>query len=137
MSKDIYWRLHWGDCPEFSAANAWSKPWIATAHPTDPSLHECVSCPYGDPAECDRCEDGWADNRLGYSCLDSAEGLRAYFAEWDSGLDTNDEFLASGARVITFTGRYVGRGDTDEMLVIPNAIVETMTWGEFVARAAA
>lgn len=125
--SETYYRVHWADCPEFSAANAWSMGWGAARHPEDSSRYECPAC---DGEGCENCgSEGYFDAQRGYSCVADAEALIDYMAE--HGTPGDDE------RVIVFTGRRVGNGGDGEPLVVPDAIVETVPWAEFAARVAA
>jgi len=134
--SETYYRLHWADCPEFNSDNAWSKPWGSRANPADPTQHECSCCP-GDDPECRWCEGtGWMEARRGYSCLESAEELMAYMRGWAKDLVADPSVARPGDQVIVFRGQLVGRGDTDEYLVVPTEIVAQHGWAEFVASSA-
>ncbi|MFD5142694.1 hypothetical protein [Streptomyces sp. NPDC058401] len=39
----VFYRLHWADCPPFTADNAWSALWGSTRS-TDGSRMECFTC---------------------------------------------------------------------------------------------
>lgn len=125
MSEQTYYRLHWGDCPEFGAANAWSALWGAVRS-EDGSRTECRAC---DGEGCEDCDgEGWQDACEGYSCCGSAEELIEYMALHGPGGE---------GTVIVFTGRRVGNGFDGEPLVVPAEVVETMTWAQLVAGVAA
>lgn len=130
---DTYYRLHWAGSPEFSAENAWSAPWgngSNVIRSEDGSQYRCFACDgvgcesqYGEPT----CDDGWVDCRPGYSCIDSTEGLVAYFREWGEPSDSDGE-------VIVFTGHLVEYGDTDEPIVEPIEVLERLTWSQLKER---
>mgnify|MGYP001567701502 CR=1 FL=1 len=68
---DTFYRVHWSDCPEFSADNAWSTLWGADRD----------------------------DARTGYSCTWDAEDLREYFAEHGEPDDDEIVILFEGRHV--------------------------------------
>lgn len=119
----MFYRYHWGDCPEFSAENAWSALWGLTRS-EDGSRTECPSC---DGQGCEDCGgEGWVDALRGYSACESAEELLAYFAKRGAPDDAGNVFVFEGVRV--------GNGFDGEALVVPTTIVRRMSWDAFVNR---
>jgi hypothetical protein len=132
MSETFY-RVHWDDAPEFSEEHAWSALW-GSEFSADGTQTRCHSCDDGMDwdrnAPCSTCDGtGWEDCLRGYSCCTSAEQLVAYFAE--HGAPDDDD------TVVIFEGRCSGTGFDGETLAIPEGAVQTMTWSEFAATAAA
>jgi len=126
----VYYRLHWSDCPPFSADNAWSALWGGTRS-EDGSRTECVTCDGtgqldGDPCPERDCDEGWIDCVAGYSCCASADELIAYF----HGRGEPD----AGEAVVIFEGRQVSTGFDGEPAVVPERVLETLTWAEFTCR---
>lgn len=109
----MFWRVHWLDCPQFSAENATSAPWGTAASADecswcdengeiyDEATDEYVACPYhGAQARTD-----------GYSCCESPEQLVSYFGHRAGCPDDMP--------VVVFAGRIVDHGPDLESLVIP------------------
>jgi len=124
----VFYRLHWADCPPFSADNAWSALWGGTRS-KDGSQTQCGACDgagdyYGEP--CTNCDDGWVDCVPGYSCCDTPQELIDYFTE--RGEPTADD------TVVVFEGRQVDTGPDGEPTALPHRAIETLTWAEFTAR---
>lgn len=109
--SEVFYRFHWADSPEFSAANAWSVLWGAERN-EDGSKTRCRDCgvfAYEDD-DCRTCDGtGWEDASEGYSACNTANELIAYFAQ-------------------------IGNGFEGEALVIPTRVIETMPWSTFVAK---
>ena len=126
---DVYYRVHWSDCPEFCADNAWSVLW-GVPRSADGSQFECIMCagdgidytyPAGDIHPCQRCDGtGWADADTGYSCFGSPGELIDYFTG-RVGVDPNET-------VVAFRGHLVGTGADGEPLVVPDQVIRTTTW---------
>lgn len=129
--KDIktstYWRVHWHDCPEFSAENAKSVAWdgwdaacpICNGEGTieklverwtdDDELEEVLS-----DIECSHCKgNGVITPQDGYSCCESAKELSKYFRR--RLLPTNTD-----AKIVVFSGEVVDYGIDGEPLVVPD-----------------
>lgn len=140
-TSPTYWRMHWAASGQFGADNAYSFPWsnIVVRNPADPTQHTCMEC-WGQPSTvdgpCPVCDGtGWQDARRGYSCLTSADELADYMREWLPEMIADPESVAGEvAAVVEFEGVLTGRGDTDEYLVVPRKVVQTMSLPEFVAR---
>jgi hypothetical protein len=130
----------------FHADNAFSALWGSNFVPGDASRATCSVCGgdgqctycYGDGADCGQCSDGTCrtcagcgieDLPRGYSCCDTAEDLRAYFAEHGTPASTDD--------VVVFEGRRVGTGFDGEPLAVPTGDARWMTWAEFTAQVSA
>ncbi|HEY9474572.1 MAG TPA: hypothetical protein VIS06_12075 [Mycobacteriales bacterium] len=129
----------------FTADNAFSATWGSDFVEGDPSRVKCQTC--GGSGECALCygtgEDctcgsggcrvcdgeGVEDLPRGYSCCDTAEDLRAYFAEHGTPASTDD--------VVVFEGRRVGTGFDGEPLAVPTGDARWMTWAEFTAQVSA
>lgn len=147
-----FYRVHWTECPEFTAANAWSSLTGIDRKDGDPSKSECQMCDGGEgdwteckhceALGCDECDDeggttkctncdgtGWENCIRGYSCFSTAEGLLAYFTE--SG---RDGMVGDDEPVIVFDGWQADTGFDDEPTAVPEQIIETITWAQFVAR---
>lgn len=127
--NEIWYRVHWSDCPEFSADNAWSGLW-GPARSDDGSQSECTGCGgsgelfIGEP--CPECDGtGWMDCEPGYSCVDDPADLINYFAGRGE---------PTGETVIVFTGRQASTCIDGYPTVIPDEIVETLTWDQFTTR---
>jgi len=143
---DLYWRVHWADCPDFSAGTAYSAPWGAERCEDDPSRYRCVACDgagvdytdlmcgtcrgsgcagcdgTGVSATCVSCAgEGSIECDPGYSACTSAEDLRSYF----QGREPDP-----GEQVLVFEGELAGYGLEGEPLVIPTQVVARTTWGE-------
>ena len=123
-----YYRLHRADAPEFSPENAWSAPWGETFS-ADGDQYECRTCDatgeaYGEPCP-DGCDEGWIDCQPGYSALDTAEDLLAYFGG-HCPADDDDP-------VVIFEGQYAGQGLDGEPLAVPGATLRWTTIGELRA----
>lgn len=123
---ETFYRIHWADSPEFSAANAWSALWGSTRS-DDGTQTECTSCHEGDREDCSVCDGtGWEDCLQGYSCCDTAEELIAYMNE--------HAIMGDDDRVIMFEGTRTGSGFDGEPLAIPTRVIEETTWSEFLTR---
>ncbi|MFJ3839490.1 hypothetical protein ACIPY6_28840 [Streptomyces sp. NPDC090054] len=126
----IFYRLHWSDCPPFSAENAWSASWGSTRS-ADGSQTECLTCDGtgeldGEPCSDRDCEEGWTDCVAGYSCCASADELIAYLGgRGEPGADDT---------VVVFEGRQVDTGFDGEPTAVPERVIETLIWPDFVAR---
>lgn len=146
-----FYRIHWTDLPEFAATNAWSSLTGIDRQPGDPSKSECQMCDGGEGewTECGRCKGmgctscgqqgggtecsncdgtGWADCIRGYSCFSTPEALVAYFTDRSRPTPAADE------TVVVFDGWQADTGFDDEPTAVPEHIIETVTWAEFVAR---
>jgi hypothetical protein len=125
----VFYRVHWDDCPELSADNAWSALWGATRS-ADGTRTECRDCDgEGELAggTCDACRgEGWEDCVPGYSACDTPEELIEYFDR--PGMEPWHE------QVVVFEGRQVGTGADGEPTAVPERVIETMTWEGFLAR---
>lgn len=134
----LWYRVHWGDCPQFNADNAWSCLW-GPERSDDGSQCECTGCggtgesylDGGDPDDDDfgRCREcdgtGWMDCEPGYSCVADPADLIEYFAR---------RVDPAGETVIVFTGRQASSCVEGHPTVVPDKVVETMTWEQFTAR---
>lgn len=130
MSQTFY-RVHWADCPPLAPDNAWSALWGSTRS-EDGSRTECPQCDgtgeFGRES-CSNCNgEGWLDCVPGYSATKSAADLVEYF-DGPDGLEGDEP-------VVIFEGRQASYGIEGEPTVIPERILETLTWADFVARAA-
>lgn len=156
----VFYRIHWTDCPPLASANAWSGLWGSTRS-EDGSRTQCMVCDgsgegirdcpkchggfvtdqYGEPVPCSRCNDdgvvdgcencdgeGWLDCVRGYSCTYTPEELISYFT------DPARSGTADGESVVVFEGWQEGTGFEGEPTAIPERIIETLTWEQFVAR---
>lgn len=130
VMAETFYRFHWADCPELTAANAWSALWGADRS-ADGSQTRCQTCGgdgdggTGDDGRCDDCGgEGWHDALPGYSACSTPAELAAYFATRGEPAD---------GRVVVFTGRRAGTGFDGEPLAIPERVLRTMTWAEFTA----
>lgn len=127
--SDLWYRVHWSDCPEFSADNAWSCLW-GPERSDDGSQCECTGCGgdgdlFGE--ECPGCEGtGWMDCEPGYSAAADPADLIEYFAI--------RHIEPTGETVIVFTGRQASTCVDGYPTVVPDQVVETMTWEQFTAR---
>lgn len=130
MSQTFY-RVHWTDCPPLTPDNAWSALWGSTRS-EDGTQTECRQCDGTgefDRESCPNCNgEGWHDCVPGYSATTTALGLVEYF-DGPDGLEGDEP-------VVIFEGRQVSYGIEGEPTVIPERILETLTWADFVARAA-
>lgn len=130
---ELFYRVHWDGCPEFSAANAYSAPWGSerSEDGSQTECHRCIGTGNDDmTGACALCDStGWEDAVPGYSCVRSPEELIAYMNE--HGVMNNDD------TVIVFEGRQVDTGFDGEPTAIPERIIETLPWSEFTARHAA
>lgn len=146
-----FYRIHWNGSTELTAANAWSSLTGIDRKPGDPSKSECQMCDGGEGewTECGRCEGlgcfacdneggttectecdgtGWADCIRGYSCFSTPEGLVTYFTDRSRPVPDDDE------PVVIFDGWQTDTGFDDEPTAVPERIIETLTWAEFVDR---
>ncbi|MFE2850539.1 hypothetical protein ACFXJO_05325 [Streptomyces lavendulae] len=126
----VFYRLRWSDCPPFGPDNAWSALWGGTRS-DDGSRTECLTCDGtgqldGRPCPDRDCDEGWIDCVAGYSCCASAEELIAYF-------NSRGEPAADDT-VVVFEGRQMGTGFDGEPTAVPERIVETLAWADFVSR---
>jgi len=131
---ETYYRFHQADAPAFTAANAWSALWGSTFN-ADGSQTECHRCDGTGEDNCEPCPTcdgtGWEDCAPGYSCCDTAAELIAY-------MDAHAGHLGDDTGLIyEFTGRRVGDGFDGEPLVVPAAIVRTLTWSQLRAEVTA
>lgn len=127
---NVFYRVHWANCPEFSAANAYSTLW-ASERTGDGSQVVCTQCSGKgkvceyDEDDCDVCDgEGVEDCLVGYSACSTPAELIAYFA--------TRAVVADDDRVIVFDGNRVGTGFDGEDLVIPTRVIKAMTWAEFM-----
>lgn len=155
MTTQTFYRLHndHNGTRPLTADNAWSAPW-GSEFTEDGSSYTCVACDgTGEQAPeihdacdgegCYHCEDGMItecgdcdgegtiDCERGYSCVEDAHSLVAYFAQQHVTVTPD-----MGA-VVVFEGEYTGNGDDGEALAVPTRVVETLTWDELVKRAEA
>ena len=148
---NTFYRIHWNGSAPLTAANAWSSLTGIDRKPGDPSKSECQMCDSGEGewTECDRCDGlgcdtcdqqggttectncegaGWEDCIRGYSCFSTAESLLTYFTDRSRPTPAADE------TVVIFDGWQADSGFDDEPTAVPERIIETLTWAEFVAR---
>ncbi|KIF66276.1 hypothetical protein HY68_36845 [Streptomyces sp. AcH 505] len=147
-----FYRVHWTELGDLTAANAWSSLTGIDRKPGDLSKSECQMCDAseGEWTECRHCEalgcdkcdgqggsttctncdgTGWEDCIRGYSCYSTPESLITYYAE--SG---RSGMVPDAERVIIFEGWQTDTGFDDEPTAVPEQIIETLTWAEFRAR---
>ena len=123
----MFWRLHWSNCPTFSADNAESVGWAERA------VGFCCVCDGsglvsdynkdGDLVQrtCGRCTGSGEPLRLkGYSCFDSLSKLQDYFR--NRGLVNAEDGV-----VIAFDGIYEGLGEDGEDLVTPTKVYKVIS----------
>lgn len=146
-----FYRIHWTGSAPFSAANAWSSLTGIDRKPGDPSKSECQMCDSGEgewtecrhceALGCDECNDeggtttctncdgtGWEDCIRGYSCYSLPESLVAYFTDRSRPTPSADE------NVIVFEGWQTDTGFDGEPTAVPERIIETLAWTEFLNR---
>ncbi|WP_432091459.1 hypothetical protein [Streptomyces sp. NRRL F-5630] len=148
-----FYRVHWTESDELTAANAWSSLTGIDRKPGDPSKSQCQMCDggQGEWTECRHCEalgcgecngeggsftctncdgTGWEDCVRGYSCYSQPESLLAYF--------TNDPgrrgMVPDNERVVIFEGWQADTGFDNEPTAVPERVIETLTWAQFRAR---
>jgi hypothetical protein len=159
--SDVFYRMHWRDCPEFCAENAWSALWgsVRSADGAQTrcgcdgvdqgELRECRPCAgtgYRDTGDgAMRCRSCDGDGCLRVGCtlccgtgwLDCVRG----YSCWSTPDQLIDYFEESGrdhpgdndGRVLVFTGVIVDCGFDGEPTVLPDgAPIESMTWTEFL-----
>ncbi|MEV6081099.1 hypothetical protein AB0L80_39315 [Streptomyces sp. NPDC052069] len=151
-----FYRVHWSNLLPFNAEHAWSsltgvprsedgtksecpacdctgENWdpCPTCNGKFPATDECERCDgTGLTAECQRCDGtGWEPCLRGYSCYESAEQLISYYSE--SG---REGMVPADEPVIIFEGWQADTGFDDEPTVVPERVIETLTWAELVAR---
>lgn len=125
---ELYYRVHWRDCPPFAPENAKSIDWSLRGQ--DTPCPRCqgegfiVRADYEETCpECDGACVVEARPVEGYSCCESIEKLDAYFS---ARIIPDDPEV-----VIEFSGRLVGWGTDNEPLVVPDMHhVKYTTWGE-------
>ncbi|MFF9787130.1 hypothetical protein [Streptomyces nigrescens] len=153
----VFYRVHPSDAPPLTADNAWSAPW-GTTRSTDGSQYECIVCDgtgegqqdcptcggcaytgefHDTPCDrcdgngiidtCGNCDDGWIDCIRGYSCENTPESLIRYFTE------ASRTGCANGEQVILFEGYQADYGIDGEPTAVPQRIIETLSWEDFVA----
>lgn len=107
----------WNDCP--------------TCKGEYPALEDCERCEgAGQISECSRCDGtGWEDCLRGYSCCESAEDLIRYYDE-----PGREGKIPADEQVVVFEGWQAGIGFDDEPTAVPEHVIETLPWAEFVAR---
>lgn len=155
--EEVYFRWHRSDIP-FTSKRAWSGLWgsefnsdgsramCLACDGTGEGVRECPHCRvadwdklFNDCSRCggsrfiDGCEDcdgeGWRDCVRGFSCERNPEDLIRYFtSSVRSGVTDGD------GKVIVFTGEETGIGFDGEPCVVPETVIETLTWDEFLAK---
>lgn len=155
---DVYYRVHWKDCPPLSPENAWSALW-GTQRTPDGTQTYCVTCDgTGEGARtCPTCRglgrDEWDWDAICTRCggsgvLDGCEScdgegvwdcLYGYscFADPQSLVDyfaARHGTVEDDDTVVIFEGEYYGTGFDGEDLAVPTRIIEEITWSEFLTR---
>ncbi|MFJ5294459.1 hypothetical protein [Streptomyces sp. NPDC088348] len=149
-----FYRVHWTTCSPFTAANAWSsltgidrsadgtKSECQQCGGDGEAWSDCPACDGNSPEDCERCEGagvinectrcdgtGWEDCLRGYSAFESPEQLIAYY--YESG---RNGMVPADEPVVVFEGWQADTGFDDEPTAVPEHVIETLPWAEFIAR---
>ena len=157
---DVYYRVHWKDCPPLSPENAWSALWGTRRTPGGAQTY-CVACDGTGQGtrHCRDCDgtgwttDGWnTEDRCrrcdGAGVIDGCEScdgegvhdcLRGYscFADPQSLIgyfEARPGTVEDDDTVVVFEGEYCGTGVDGEDLAVPTRIIEEVPWSVFRAR---